>query len=73
MATHRSNAPIYQDVSTRGVPLAQVALAWLLVRPAIAAPIVCANTPEQLSASLGAADMSLSADQIARLDTASLK
>jgi aryl-alcohol dehydrogenase-like predicted oxidoreductase len=54
-----------------GAPPAQVALAWLLARPAITAPIVGANTPEQLSASLGAADMSLSIDQIARLDAAS--
>jgi aryl-alcohol dehydrogenase-like predicted oxidoreductase len=54
-----------------GAPPAQAALAWLLARPGIAAPIVGANTPAQLSASLGAADMTLSADQIARLDAAS--
>ena len=54
-----------------GVPRAQVALAWLLARPSISAPIVGANTPEQLSASLAASDMALSAEQIARLDAAS--
>jgi aryl-alcohol dehydrogenase-like predicted oxidoreductase len=43
----------------------------MLARPGIAAPIVGANTPEQLAASLGAADMSLSANQIAQLDAAS--
>jgi aryl-alcohol dehydrogenase-like predicted oxidoreductase len=32
---------------------------------------VGANTPEQLATSLGAADMSLSTDQIAQLDAAS--
>jgi len=53
------------------VPPAQVALAWLLARPSIAAPIIGANTPEQLAASLGATDLVLSADQIARLDAAS--
>ena len=50
---------------------ATVALAWMLARPGIAAPIVGANTPEQLAASLDAADMTLSADQIAQLDVAS--
>ena len=54
-----------------GVAPAQIALAWLLARPTIAAPIVGANTPEQLADSMGATDLSLSADQIARLDAAS--
>jgi aryl-alcohol dehydrogenase-like predicted oxidoreductase len=54
-----------------GAPPAQIALAWLLARPGITAPIVGANTPEQLSASLAAADLTLSAEQIARLDDAS--
>jgi aryl-alcohol dehydrogenase-like predicted oxidoreductase len=55
----------------QSVAPAQVALAWLLARPSIIAPIIGANTPAQLSASLGAVDLSLSADQIARLDAAS--
>jgi aryl-alcohol dehydrogenase-like predicted oxidoreductase len=49
----------------------QVALAWLLARPAITAPIVGANTPEQLAASLEAVELTLGADQIDRLETAS--
>jgi aryl-alcohol dehydrogenase-like predicted oxidoreductase len=49
----------------------QVALAWLLARPAITAPIVGANTPAQLGASLGAVELALSAEQIERLDAAS--
>jgi aryl-alcohol dehydrogenase-like predicted oxidoreductase len=57
--------------AARGVAPAQVALAWLLAQPSIAAPIVGANTPEQLAASLGAADLLLSGDQIAQLDAAS--
>jgi aryl-alcohol dehydrogenase-like predicted oxidoreductase len=50
---------------------AQIALAWLLAQPSITAPIVGANTPEQLATSLAAADLALSPDQIARLDAAS--
>jgi aryl-alcohol dehydrogenase-like predicted oxidoreductase len=54
-----------------GTQPAQVALAWLLARPAITAPIVGANTPAQLADSLGAVDLVLSKEQIERLDAAS--
>ncbi len=52
-------------------PLAQVALAWLLARPAIVAPIVGANNPDQLAASLGALDVVLTPAQVEQLDAAS--
>lgn len=48
-----------------------VSLAWLLAQPAVTAPIVGANTPEQLTGSLAALDLSLSAEQMAALDAAS--
>lgn len=48
-----------------------VALAWELMRPAIQAPIIGANTPEQLEALLPAADLQLSASEIASLDAIS--
>ena len=54
-----------------GARPAQVALAWLLARPGLTAPIIGANTPEQLAASLGALDLQLSSEQIERLDAAS--
>ncbi|GAB4207248.1 MAG: aldo/keto reductase [Roseiflexaceae bacterium] len=50
---------------------ASVALAWLLAQPSITAPIIGANTPEQLQDSLAAVELRLSAEQIARLDAAS--
>ena len=49
----------------------EIALAWLLAQPAVVAPIVGANTPEQLAAGLGAVDLELSEEQLARLDEAS--
>ncbi|HEX5692185.1 MAG TPA: aldo/keto reductase, partial [Roseiflexaceae bacterium] len=49
----------------------QIALAWLLARPSITAPIIGANTPDQLAASLQAVDLELSDEQIERLETAS--
>jgi aryl-alcohol dehydrogenase-like predicted oxidoreductase len=48
-----------------------VALAWQLTRPAITAPIIGANTPDQLAALLPASDLRLSADEVASLDAAS--
>jgi aryl-alcohol dehydrogenase-like predicted oxidoreductase len=51
---------------------AQVALAWVAAQPGVAAPIASARTPEQLEELLGAMDLELSADQLARLDAASL-
>ncbi|MFL5804104.1 MAG: aldo/keto reductase [Roseiflexaceae bacterium] len=55
----------------QGTQVAQVALAWLLARPGVAAPIVGANTPAQLAATIGAVELALSAEQIERLDAAS--
>jgi aryl-alcohol dehydrogenase-like predicted oxidoreductase len=52
----------------RGVPMAQIALAWLLSKPAVAAPIVGATKLEQLDDALGAVDLMLSADEIALLE-----
>lgn len=50
---------------------AQVALAWLMARPGITAPIVSATSIEQLHELLGATNLSLSSEQIAQLDLAS--
>ncbi len=51
-----------------GVPPARVALAWLLAKPAVAAPIVGVTRPEQLDDALAAVDLPLGADAIARLE-----
>lgn len=51
--------------------LAAVSLAWQLANPAITAPIIGANSPEQLQESLAALEITLSAEQMGRLDRAS--
>ncbi len=51
-------------------PLA-VSLAWLLARPGITAPIVGANTVEQLRGSLAALDLRLEPEHVEMLDEAS--
>ncbi len=50
---------------------AQVALAWLIARPGITAPIVSATGVEQLHDVLAAARLALSAQEITQLDQAS--
>jgi aryl-alcohol dehydrogenase-like predicted oxidoreductase len=52
----------------RGLPPAQVALAWLLHKPGITAPIVGATKPGQLDDAIAAVDVELSADEIAQLE-----
>lgn len=47
---------------------AQVALAWLMARPSVTAPIASATTPEQLSDILASAELVLSAEDLAELD-----
>jgi len=54
-----------------GASVARVALAWLLAKPAVMSIIIGAKTLEQLDDNLAAADLTLSADEIARLDEVS--
>src|SRR4051794_7967229 len=55
----------------RGVTMAQVALAWLVDRPAMTSVILGARTTEQLQDNLGAAGLHLSDEETAKLDAAS--
>jgi 1-deoxyxylulose-5-phosphate synthase len=52
----------------RGVAPAQIALAWILHQPGITAPIVGASKAEQLEQAVGALDISLSPDDLRRLE-----
>jgi len=57
------------EVATqRDVPPAQVALAWLLHRPGVTAPIVGATKLSHLDDALTAAELELSDEEIARLE-----
>jgi aryl-alcohol dehydrogenase-like predicted oxidoreductase len=51
--------------------IATIALAWLLAKPGIVAPIASARTTEQLPDLLAAASVTLTAEQLAALDAAS--
>jgi aryl-alcohol dehydrogenase (NADP+) len=52
----------------RGVSSAQVALAWVLHKPGITAPIVGASKMEQLDQAVAALDITLSAEDLRRLE-----
>ena len=52
-----------------GATRAQVALAWLLSKPGIAAPIIGTSREEQLDELLNAVDITLKPEQIAELET----
>lgn len=55
----------------RDTTVSAVALAWQMTRPAITAPIIGANTPEQLADLLPATELALATEEVAALDTAS--
>jgi len=71
--TEENDAKIAERVAAiaedKGVSRAQVALAWVLSKPAIAAPIIGASREEQLDDLLGAVELTLSDIEIAELET----
>jgi aryl-alcohol dehydrogenase-like predicted oxidoreductase len=52
----------------RGLPPAQIALAWLLGKPAVTAPVVGATRLHHLEDAIAAVEVSLSDDEVARLE-----
>ena len=62
---------VEQVAQQRGATATQIALAWQLNQPHITAPIIGANTPQQLGDALGASGLALSADEMALLNQAS--
>jgi aryl-alcohol dehydrogenase-like predicted oxidoreductase len=59
-----------QVAKAHGVRPATVALAWLIARPGITAPIASATSPEQLEDQIAATRLTLAADEIRLLDEA---
>jgi aryl-alcohol dehydrogenase-like predicted oxidoreductase len=55
----------------RAITPARVALAWTLDRPSVSSVVIGARTEEQLADNLGAADLSLTEEEQARLEVAS--
>jgi 1-deoxyxylulose-5-phosphate synthase len=61
---------VNEIASQRGVPPAQVALAWVLQKPFITSPIIGASKPHHLEDAIGALSLTLSAEEILTLESA---
>jgi 1-deoxyxylulose-5-phosphate synthase len=59
---------VAQVAAARGIPRAQVALAWLLAKPVITAPIVGATKLEHLADALASVNVKLSVDEVTTLE-----
>ena len=67
-STSRWSIALGEVAAERGVPTAQVALAWLLHKPGVTAPIVGATKLEHIEDALAAEQVSLSEGEIERLE-----
>lgn len=67
-ADRRVVAQVEEVARERGVPMAQVALAWVLQRETVTAPIVGATKLKHLDDAIGALELALTADEIRRLE-----
>jgi aryl-alcohol dehydrogenase-like predicted oxidoreductase len=67
-----SDRPIVEAVQkiadARGIPMARVALAWVLNNPVVTAPIVGATKPRHLPDAVAALDVHLSDDEVRALE-----
>jgi aryl-alcohol dehydrogenase-like predicted oxidoreductase len=59
---------IQNVAEARSVPMAQVALAWVLSKPVVSCPIVGATKPNHLQTAVAALDLTLSDGEIAELE-----
>jgi aryl-alcohol dehydrogenase (NADP+) len=64
-------ADLDEIAAAHDTPVAAVALAWLASRPHVAAPIASARSTEQLAQLLPMAELTLTGDELARLETSS--
>ncbi|NMW30491.1 aldo/keto reductase [Altererythrobacter sp. RZ02] len=52
----------------RGIPMAQIALAWVLQKPEVTSPIIGATKPKHIEDAVAALDVTLSAEDIAAIE-----
>ena len=60
---------VQQVAEARGLPMAQIALAWVYRNPVVTAPIVGPTKPHHLSDAVAALDVELTDDEVAILET----
>jgi aryl-alcohol dehydrogenase-like predicted oxidoreductase len=61
---------VYEVAEARGLPMAQVALAWMLSKPVITAPIIGATKPGHLDDAVDTLSIQLTSDEIEHLEEA---
>lgn len=59
---------VHEIAEVRGIPMAQVALAWMYTKPNIASPIVGTTKPHHLDDALAALSVQLTTDEVERLE-----
>jgi aryl-alcohol dehydrogenase-like predicted oxidoreductase len=59
---------VQRVAEARGVPMAQIALAWVLRNPLVSAPIVGATKPHHLPEAVAALEIRLTDDEVAALE-----
>jgi aryl-alcohol dehydrogenase-like predicted oxidoreductase len=59
---------IERIAKTRGVPMAEISLAWLLAKPGVTAPIIGATKISHLESAVAGVELTLSAEEIAAID-----
>jgi len=67
-ADRRVIARVAEIAAKRGVPRAQVALAWVAQKSPVTAPIIGASKPQHLDDAVAALSLNLTADEIAALE-----
>ena len=68
---HRVLSALDEIAFAHGVQPATIALAWLLAKPTVAAPVVSATQPDQVEALIAAASVQLHRSELVELDRAS--
>lgn len=61
-------AALRSVAAERALPPARIALAWLLGKPTVSAPIVGATKPDRLDDALAAVELTLGPEEVARLE-----
>lgn len=68
MRTHTSFGSVEQLAKQNNVSMAQIALAWVMAKPGVTAPIVGTTSLENLEDLLGALSLTLSEDEMKMLE-----
>ncbi|HAT3848507.1 TPA: aldo/keto reductase [Serratia marcescens] len=67
-ADNRIIDAVEKVAKARGVPMAQVALAWVLAKPGVSAPIIGASKPHHLDDAIAALSLTLSEEELRSLE-----